>query len=198
MAYSFRCSWLVRHCGIAKHAIVVVCVVSKYTHILTTDSVPAAAKATTRSVSVLLYIGLRGSHAFTGKMGDTMRPPAREPPTPRTNADFRALLETPRANRGGETPSRGQQKSGAQKKKPSRPKPKVEKEEADEGPLYRDRAEERRKGLNPDYERTAMSGLPTDAPLNPTMSVEETKYLGGDLEHTHLVKGLDYALLQKV
>lgn len=63
---------------------------------------------------------------------------------------------------------------------------------------YRDRAEERRKGLNPDYERTAMSGLPTDEALNPTMSVEETKYLGGDLEHTHLVKGLDYALLQKV
>ena len=62
----------------------------------------------------------------------------------------------------------------------------------------RDRAEERRKGLNPDYERTAMSGLPTDSALNPTMSVEETKYLGGDLEHTHLVKGLDYALLQKV
>lgn len=43
-----------------------------------------------------------------------------------------------------------------------------------------------------------MSGLPTDDALNPTMSVEETKYLGGDLEHTHLVKGLDYALLQKV
>lgn len=64
--------------------------------------------------------------------------------------------------------------------------------------FYRDRAEERRKGLNPDYERTAMSGLPTDEALNPTMSVEETKYLGGDLEHTHLVKGLDYALLQKV
>lgn len=64
---------------------------------------------------------------------------------------------------------------------------------------FRDRAEERRKGLNPDYERNAMSGLPgTDDQLNPTMSVEETKYLGGDLEHTHLVKGLDYALLQKV
>ncbi len=28
--------------------------------------------------------------------------------------------------------------------------------------------------------------------------IEESKYLGGDLEHTHLVKGLDYALLQKV
>lgn len=63
---------------------------------------------------------------------------------------------------------------------------------------HRDRAEERRKGLNPDYERNAMSGLPGNDQLNPTMSVEETKYLGGDLEHTHLVKGLDYALLQKV
>lgn len=28
--------------------------------------------------------------------------------------------------------------------------------------------------------------------------IEESKYLGGDMEHTHLVKGLDYALLQKV
>lgn len=29
------------------------------------------------------------------------------------------------------------------------------------------------------------------------MKIEETKFLGGDLEHTHLVKGLDYALLNK-
>ena len=29
-------------------------------------------------------------------------------------------------------------------------------------------------------------------------AIEESKYLGGDIEHTHLVKGLDYALLQKV
>ena len=28
--------------------------------------------------------------------------------------------------------------------------------------------------------------------------IEESKYLGGDLEHTHLVKGLDYALLHKI
>lgn len=28
--------------------------------------------------------------------------------------------------------------------------------------------------------------------------IEESKYLGGDMEHTHLVKGLDYALLDKV
>ena len=30
------------------------------------------------------------------------------------------------------------------------------------------------------------------------LSVEETKFLGGDIEHTHLVKGLDFALLQMV
>ena len=29
-------------------------------------------------------------------------------------------------------------------------------------------------------------------------AIQESKYLGGDMEHTHLVKGLDYALLQKV
>jgi hypothetical protein len=31
-----------------------------------------------------------------------------------------------------------------------------------------------------------------------TLSVEDSKFLGGDVDHTHLVKGLDYALLQKV
>lgn len=29
-------------------------------------------------------------------------------------------------------------------------------------------------------------------------AILESKYLGGDLEHTHLVKGLDYSLLNKV
>ena len=30
------------------------------------------------------------------------------------------------------------------------------------------------------------------------VSIAQSKYLGGDIEHTHLVKGLDFALLQKV
>ena len=68
----------------------------------------------------------------------------------------------------------------------------------------RDRAEERRRGVNPDYEdvQTQMANL---ASGNMQMqqglgniSVEDSKFLGGDLKHTHLVKGLDYALLQKV
>jgi IK cytokine len=29
------------------------------------------------------------------------------------------------------------------------------------------------------------------------LSIEQSKFLGGDLAHTHLVKGLDYALLQQ-
>ncbi|TFJ80618.1 hypothetical protein NSK_008044 [Nannochloropsis salina CCMP1776] len=55
---------------------------------------------------------------------------------------------------------------------------------------YRDRAEERRKGVNPDYEDEIARLVHMDA--------ETTKYLGGDVKHTHLVKGLDYALLQRV
>ena len=40
--------------------------------------------------------------------------------------------------------------------------------------------------------------MPGSGAADPSLTFEETKYLGGDLEHTHLVKGLDYALLQKV
>jgi hypothetical protein len=29
------------------------------------------------------------------------------------------------------------------------------------------------------------------------VTIAQSKYLGGDIEHTHLVKGLDFALLQK-
>ncbi len=58
--------------------------------------------------------------------------------------------------------------------------------------VYRDRALERRKGLHKDYseEVAALARVELDA--------EQSKFLGGDVEHTHLVKGLDYALLQKV
>ena len=54
---------------------------------------------------------------------------------------------------------------------------------------YRDRAEERRKNANPDYEGT--KGIVAD-------DVMISKHLGGDMEHTHLVKGLDLNLLRKV
>ena len=55
---------------------------------------------------------------------------------------------------------------------------------------YRDRANERRKEANPDYDDALTQMVALD--------VEKSKYLGGDVEHTHLVRGLDYALLSKV
>mmetsp|Transcript_61673 Transcript_61673/g.198692 ORF Transcript_61673/g.198692 Transcript_61673/m.198692 type:complete len:571 (-) Transcript_61673:191-1903(-) len=57
---------------------------------------------------------------------------------------------------------------------------------------YRDRAQERRE-LKGEYERVA-----AEWENHGEVTVDESKYLGGDLEHTHLVKGLDYALLTKV
>ncbi len=67
-----------------------------------------------------------------------MLPPARKAPLS-TNADFRKLLETPRAERGGdETPVRQNRRTGEgkPKKRPPRPKPEAEKQEQ-EGDGYR-------------------------------------------------------------
>lgn len=53
---------------------------------------------------------------------------------------------------------------------------------------YRDRAQERREDKNEDYK---------DVEEYEEVDIEKSKYLGGDVEHTHLVKGLDRALLNK-
>ncbi|KAK2147217.1 hypothetical protein LSH36_563g01078 [Paralvinella palmiformis] len=76
---------------------------------------------------------------------------------------------------------------------------------------YRDRAKERRDGANKDYEQTDIISTTADyRAVAPNAQagenyqerrkqiIQESKYLGGDMEHTHLVKGLDYALLDKV
>lgn len=132
--------------------------------------------------------------------------------TPLTNADFRKLLATPRPGRGADaTPShdRGGEtpRQGGAAKKTSKPGPHYlaklkEKKQAeeDEEHKYRDRAEERRRGINPDYQAAnQLLNVISSSDVDPNkLSIEESKYLGGDLEHTHLVKGLDYALLQKV
>ncbi|KAF8388682.1 hypothetical protein HHK36_025362 [Tetracentron sinense] len=84
---------------------------------------------------------------------------------------------------------------------------KEEKQEEPELPKYRDRAKERREDQNPDYEPTELGSFHAVAPPGAAdirladahkISIENSKYLGGDVEHTHLVKGLDYALLNKV
>lgn len=79
---------------------------------------------------------------------------------------------------------------------------------------YRDRARERREGLNtdfdldpddlkisnPTFDGSQIGGLEQDLDENERrqQEIEESKYLGGDVEHTHLVKGLDFALLEKI
>ncbi|KAJ1562841.1 hypothetical protein HK096_001041 [Nowakowskiella sp. JEL0078] len=77
---------------------------------------------------------------------------------------------------------------------------------------YRDRAKERRIGLNPDYEDTdkifaVLNSSTSNNPANilsqdetpsNAISYEQSKYLGGDIKHTHLVKGLDFELLKRV
>lgn len=89
---------------------------------------------------------------------------------------------------------------------------------AAEGPArYRDRAQERREGRNPDFadadvlmqslargaddERGVLEGDGAGADgadaAGGAVAVDRTKFLGGDLMHTHLVRGLDYALLQR-
>ncbi|GFS38483.1 RED family protein [Actinidia rufa] len=82
-----------------------------------------------------------------------------------------------------------------------------EKAEEPQLPKYRDRAKERREDQNPDYEPTELGSFHAVAPPGTVdlraadahkLSIEKSKYLGGDVEHTHLVKGLDYALLHKV
>ncbi|KAK1288739.1 hypothetical protein QJS10_CPB19g01968 [Acorus calamus] len=84
---------------------------------------------------------------------------------------------------------------------------KEEKPEAPELPKYRDRAKERREDQNPDYEANELGSFHAVAPPGTVdlrtadahkISIENSKYLGGDVEHTHLVKGLDYALLHKI
>ncbi|KAK1943732.1 Suppressor of mec-8 and unc-52 2 [Phytophthora citrophthora] len=55
--------------------------------------------------------------------------------------------------------------------------------------LYRDRAAERRRGGTGDM---------VDAGEYKHFNTEQSKFLGGDMEHTHLVKGLDYALLAQL
>lgn len=76
---------------------------------------------------------------------------------------------------------------------------------------YRDRAKERRSGVSQDYQPEdpmnttsayravapdIQSGM--DAAERRREMIQNSKFLGGDMEHTHLVKGLDFALLQKV
>ena len=82
---------------------------------------------------------------------------------------------------------------------------------------YRDRAKERREeemNNNPSSSSSSISSMTNLTTISSSknnefnnnqievilskLSAEETRYLGGDIDHTHLVKGLDYSLLNKI
>ncbi|KAF7640417.1 hypothetical protein Mgra_00000237 [Meloidogyne graminicola] len=75
---------------------------------------------------------------------------------------------------------------------------------------YRDRASERRRGMFSDETEISKliraskeseirsSVLDTSNSESRNLQIQKSKYLGGDMAHTHLVKGLDYSLLNKV
>uniref|UniRef100_A0A1B0EZE8 RED-like N-terminal domain-containing protein n=1 Tax=Phlebotomus papatasi TaxID=29031 RepID=A0A1B0EZE8_PHLPP len=147
-----------------------------------------------------------------------------------TNDDFRKLLMTPRtapayvsASSRGETQAKASttaKVSNSERYEARRKKKNfyaaLKKQEdhkmSELAEKYRDRARERRDGVNPDYQnidttgnsssayRTVAPDLKSgiDAAERRRQMIQESKFLGGDMEHTHLVKGLDYALLQKV
>lgn len=147
-----------------------------------------------------------------------------------TNDDFRKLLMTPRstpanapapgsireamANSSSAMPPPKEDRSEARRKKKSyyaKLKKQEDNKMAELAEKYRDRASERRQGVNPDYQsddpvaaaqayRAVAPDLKSgyDAAERRRQMIQESKFLGGDMEHTHLVKGLDYALLQKV
>ena len=147
------------------------------------------------------------------KLGGAGGPP---PATPMTNSDFRKLLATPRVAGGARGAAAGRRGGDGEFKRPAakpKPRPRPKKPEDPTGleagaSTYRDRAKERREEAAPEYQgdqsgaallpsgRRGVPGLTQQDELR-QLSIEESKFLGGDVAHTHLVKGLDFALLRK-
>ncbi|KAJ3107748.1 hypothetical protein HDU97_003418 [Phlyctochytrium planicorne] len=140
--------------------------------------------------------------------------------------DFRKLLATPRPVAAAQAKAPKQKEKPKPKTddaafaKPELPKKKKKeyghihgthhnsilrwkKPDAEAAPAFRDRAKERREGYNPDYADTdlilqTLKASTSSEDADNGLSYEQSKFLGGDMDHTHLVKGLDHALLQKV
>uniref|UniRef100_A0A3Q3IR74 IK cytokine n=1 Tax=Monopterus albus TaxID=43700 RepID=A0A3Q3IR74_MONAL len=143
-----------------------------------------------------------------------------------TNDDFRKLLMTPRTAPSTAPPSKSRhhemprdynedEDPAARRRKKKSYYAKLRQQEMERerelAEKYRDRARERRDGVNKDYEETELISTTANyRAVGPTAEadksaaekrrqlIQESKFLGGDMEHTHLVKGLDFALLQKV
>jgi IK cytokine len=115
---------------------------------------------------------------------------------PLTNADFRQLLLTPRPGAScGAGPPRGRSRQQTRRSAQSVMEQNQNSQKTVSDATYRDRALERRKGM---LINDGEGLTETEIAAMQSLSYEESKLLGGDLGHTHLVKGLDYALLDRI
>ena len=130
------------------------------------------------------------------KSGGAGGPP---PATPMTNSDFRKLLATPRAGGGAQGAAAGRLGGGEFKRPAAKPKPKPRpkksetagEEKDDSVSAYRDRAKERREEAAPEYQGdqsgaalvSVRGGVPgvTHTDELRQLSIEESKFLGGDV-----------------
>ncbi|KAJ3116603.1 hypothetical protein HDU96_009262 [Phlyctochytrium bullatum] len=97
--------------------------------------------------------------------------------------DFRRLLATPRAVLANQS-----KKEKAPKPKEKEKVPKKEKAEAADDDVF----------AKPEIPKKKKKENMEEDSNNTGVSYEQSKFLGGDVDHTHLVKGLDFALLEKV
>lgn len=136
-----------------------------------------------------------------------------------TNDDFRRMLADRESQMKARASGRDASGKSTTKKKTNASGRPPKNRPAAATDAYRDRAKERRERENDDvvtgsdardveiargvFERDGGGGAgddgeTTEAEFARKRSIEESKYLGGDVERTHLVKGLDFALLNKV
>ncbi|KAJ1939098.1 hypothetical protein EC988_007406, partial [Linderina pennispora] len=131
-----------------------------------------------------------------------------------SQADFRRLLATPSTTAGDKSANAKRSalgagllfrpprvKNSAREGDKNRSKHGVKQHLKQQQSQYRDRAAERRQGVSSEYEEgeRMLQQLrdSTTEEDSRQREYEQSKYLGGDIEHTHLVKGLDFLLLEK-
>ncbi|KZT37930.1 hypothetical protein SISSUDRAFT_1062409 [Sistotremastrum suecicum HHB10207 ss-3] len=119
---------------------------------------------------------------------------------------FRRLLasekgkEKPGSSSGSWAPAQGWGSSKPAPTKSNEPAFKPRKVKKGSESLYRDRATERRTGKDNDFSKveSVLEDFKTQTAGEDASAVEEKRrYLGGDGEHSVLVKGLDFALLEQ-
>ncbi|GAA5993849.1 hypothetical protein JCM11641_000955 [Rhodosporidiobolus odoratus] len=128
---------------------------------------------------------------------------------------FRQLLQTPAASTSTSTTSQPRSRFGAPAPKPSLPagkatdfKPRKPKKDykpkkAPDGSVYRDRAAERRLGKDGDFAEAEklLEDFRTRSEredVDRETFEKQMQYLGGDAQHSILVKGLDMSLLERM